>query len=345
MSYIEAGQLLEKHVELELTLEAGQGGIGRHLVSIDVNRPGLALAGFYRNFAQDRIQVFGRGETAYLEDCTAADRERIIAEFFRYPHPGLVFTHGNQPPPEFLEAAESTNTPLMTTNLSTHNFIVLFTQYMSEELAPSTSLHGVLIDVFGVGILLMGSSGIGKSETALELVERHHRLVADDIVHIRCVGETELVGRASEVIEHHMELRGVGIINVKDLFGVGAILGRCKIDLVIRMEDWDQKKDYDRLGIEEETVDILGVQVPRILLPVRPGRNVPILIETAAMNHRSKRMGYHAARELSNRINAQILKKNARKAPGDSGGWPAAPEDASGVSSPSESIPSSGDSA
>ena len=313
MSYIEAGQLIEKHTDLQLRLLAGAGGVNRHLVSIDVNRPGLALAGFYRNFAADRIQVFGRGETAYLEDCSEADRERIIAEFFRYQHPGLVFTHDNEPPEAFLEAANRTQTPLMTTGLSTHNFIVLFTHYMSEELAPSTSLHGVLIDVFGVGILLMGASGIGKSETALELVERHHRLVADDIVHIRCVGETELVGRASEMIEHHMELRGVGIINVKDLFGVGAILGRCKIDLVIRLEDWDENKDYDRLGLEEETVDILGVSVPRILLPVRPGRNVPILIETAAMNHRSKRMGYHAARELSNRINAHIVEKNAKK--------------------------------
>jgi HPr kinase/phosphorylase len=316
MSYIEAGQLLKIHPELGLRLLAGQGGLSRHLVSIDVNRPGLALAGFYRNFAQDRIQVFGRGETAYLEDCTDQDRGRIIAEFFRYQHPGLVFTHDNVPPEPFLVTANETNTPIMSTRLTTHNFIVHFTHCMGEELAPSTSLHGVLIDVFGVGILLMGASGIGKSETALELVERHHRLVADDIVHIRCVGETELIGRASEVIQHHMELRGVGIINVKDLFGVGAILGRCKIDLVIRMEDWDETKDYDRLGLEEETVDILGVQVPRILLPVRPGRNVPILIETAAMNHRSKRMGYHAARELSNRINAQIHEKNIRQTTG-----------------------------
>ena len=150
MSYIEAGQLLKKHADLELTLLAGAGGASRHLVSIDVNRPGLALAGFYRNFAHDRIQVFGRGETAYLEDCTDADRERIIAEFFRYQHPGLIFTHNHVPPPAFLEAADDTHTPLMTTSLTTHNFIVLFTHYMSEELAPSTSLHGVLIDVFGV---------------------------------------------------------------------------------------------------------------------------------------------------------------------------------------------------
>ncbi len=315
MSYIEVGKLLDEklHPGLKLRLLAGEQGTERHLVSIDVNRPGLALAGFYRNFAEDRIQVFGRGETAYIEDCSDADRERILDEFFKYRHPGLIFTHGNTPPPAFIEAANATDTPLFATALSTHNFIVQFTHYMGEALAPSTSLHGVLIDVFGVGILLMGASGIGKSETALELVERHHRLVADDIVHIRCVGETELVGRASEVIEHHMELRGVGIINVKDLFGVGAILGQCKINLVIRMEDWDQSKDYDRLGLEEETVDILGVQVPRIHLPVRPGRNVPILIETAAMNHRSKRMGYHAARELSNRINAQIEKKNSSR--------------------------------
>ncbi len=313
MSYIEAGELLEKKPELGLQLVAGEGGLGRHLVSIDVNRPGLALAGYYRNFAADRIQVFGRGETAYLEDCNDSDLERIIAEFFRFEHPGLIFTHDKRPPKQFVDASMETSTPLFSTGMTTHNFIVQFTRFMSEELAPSTSLHGVLIDVFGVGILLMGPSGIGKSETALELVERGHRLVADDIVHIRCVDESDLVGMASEVIQHHMELRGVGIINVKDLFGVGAILGRCRINLVIRMEDWDQEKDYERLGLEDEYVDILGVKVPRILLPVRPGRNVPILIETAAMNHRSKRMGYHAARELSQRISRQISEKSTKR--------------------------------
>ncbi|MCB1326121.1 MAG: HPr kinase/phosphorylase [Spirochaetales bacterium] len=313
MSYIEVGDLVSQNPELELVLRAGQGGLNRHLVSIDVNRPGLALAGFYRNFAADRIQVFGKGEYAYLVECGQEDQQRIIAEFFKYRFPGLLFTHNNTPPERFLEMAEETSTPVLTTRLSTHQLIVYFTHIMNEALAPSTSIHGVLIDVFGVGILLMGASGIGKSETALELVERGHRLVADDIVHIRCIDETDLIGITSDVIQHHMELRGLGIINVKDLFGVGAIRNRSRIDLVIRLEDWDENKEYERLGLEDEYVDILGVKVPRILLPVRPGRNVPILIETAAMNHRSKQMGFHAARELSGRINREIHRKNSRE--------------------------------
>ncbi|MCB1315145.1 MAG: HPr kinase/phosphorylase, partial [Leptospiraceae bacterium] len=291
MSYIEVGDLLNQS-DLELTLKAGEAGLDRHLTSIDVNRPGLALAGFYKNFASDRIQIFGRGEFAYLMESGSEDQSRIIAEFFRYRYPGLVFTHSNIPGERFVAAAEETGTPVFTSSLSTHNFIVHFTHMLEMALAPSTSMHGVLIDVFGVGMLLMGASGIGKSETALELVERGHRLVADDIVQIRCVDETELIGMTSELIQHHMELRGLGIINVKDLFGVGAIRDRSRIDLVMLLEDWDENKEYERLGLEDEFVDILGVKLPRILLPVRPGRNVPILIETAAMNHRSRRMGF-----------------------------------------------------
>lgn len=313
MSYLEVGQLLRERSELGLELCAGEAGLDRRLTSLDVNRPGLALAGYYREFASDRIQVFGRGESAYLRDCDPENLRRIRAEFFRYSFPAVVFTHSSPPPETFLQAGQELNVPVLITTLSTHNFIVQFTHTMDEALAPQTAIHGVLIDVFGVGILLMGPSGIGKSETALELVERGHRLVADDIVHIRCVGETQLVGQASEIVQHHMELRGVGIINVKDLFGVGAILGRCPLDLVIRLEDWDEEKEYERLGLTEETVDILGVSIPRHLIPVRPGRNVPILIETAAMNHRSKRMGYHAARELSERINREISRKAGRQ--------------------------------
>lgn len=301
MSYVELGELIKREPELRLNVHAGHSGLARHLVTIDVNRPGLALAGYFENFASDRIQVFGRGECAYLRD--SADRSaEIRRDFFRHKFPGLVFTHGSEPPVEFVQSAEETGTPILSTPLSTHNFIVLFSAVMTQELAPTTSIHGVLVEVLGVGILLMGASGIGKSETALELVERGHRLVADDIVIIKCIGNTTLIGSASDVISHHMELRGLGIINVKDLFGVGAIRGSTGIDLVIGLEDWDENKEYERLGLDEELVEILGVKIPRILLPVRPGRNIPILIETAAMNYRSRKMGYHAARELSKRI-------------------------------------------
>lgn len=302
--------MIEQWPELELRVVAGETGIGRTISIADINRPGLALAGFYKNLASDRIQVFGRGEHAYLLECGLDRQNEIEIEFFKYPFPALVFTHGNEPPECFYRAAEKTETPLLVTPLSTHKFITHYWRILSEELAPSTSVHGVLIEVFGVGILLTGQSGIGKSETALELVERGHRLIADDIVTIRCLGDTDLYGFSGEIIEHHMELRGLGIINVKDLFGVGAIRRRKRLELVVHLEDWDQNKEYERLGLDDEYIEILEVKLPRILIPVRPGRNVPILIETAAMNQRSKKMGYHAARELSNRINEEIKRKS-----------------------------------
>ena len=306
MSYIEVSSLIKKVPALHMTLIAGEGGLDRHIVTTDVNRPGLALAGFYKNLASKRVQIFGKGEQAFIEECSSDEQERILAEFFRYKFPALIFTHDANPPDCFLKIADKTLTPIFKTTHSTHDFIIQFTRVITEELAPSTSIHGVLIEVFGVGVLLMGASGIGKSETAIELVERGHRLVADDIVKIRCLNNTQLYGYTSELIRHHMELRGIGIINVKNLFGVGAIRQSKRIEIVIYLEDWDPAKDYERLGLSEETVDILGVKLERLLIPVRPGRNVPILIETAAMNFRSKNMGYHAAKELSDRIASQI---------------------------------------
>lgn len=313
MSFIEVDKLVRNHPELKLSILAGEAGLERHIVNTDLNRPGLALAGFYKNLASDRIQVFGKGEQAYLDDCTEEDIKRIAVEFFRYKFPAVIFTHQKILPDIFLSTGNQTSTPILVTSLSTHDFFMHFTRIITEELAPSTSIHGVLIEVFGVGILLMGASGIGKSETALELVERGHRLIADDIVKIKCLSNTGLYGYTSEMIQHHMELRGIGIINVKDLFGVGAIRQVKRVEVVIYLEDWDSEKDYERLGLTEETVDILGVKLPRLLLPVRPGRNVPILIETAAMNFRSQKMGYHAAKELSEKIAREIDRKSGIK--------------------------------
>lgn len=309
MKHIPVSALAEPESGLDLQVVAGAQGLSRTIDSVDVNRPGLALAGFYRNFAYDRVQVFGRGEYAFIEEC-GNDKQAVIAEdFFRFHIPGIAFTHGNKPPECFLRMAEKASVPLMVTRQSTHSFIMQFTHFMTEELAPSTSVHGVLVEVFGVGILLTGASGIGKSETALELVERGHRLVADDAILVHCVAGTDLYGQASELLQYHMEIRGLGIINVKDLFGVGAIRGRKRIELVLLLEEWQAEKEYERLGLDDEFVEILGVPVPRITVPVRPGRNVPILIETAAMNHRSRKMGYHAARVLSERLKEQMEKK------------------------------------
>lgn len=301
--------LLEQAPELQMEVMSGESGLERLIETIDVNRPGLALAGFYKNLATDRIQVIGRGEFAFLEECTFHQQKKIKREFFNYPFPGFVFTHGNPPHECFLDMGEKHGIPILATPLSTHRFITHYWRFMSDALAPSTSMHGVLIEVYGVGIMMRGQSGIGKSETALELVERGHRLVADDMVHIKCIAETDLYGYSSEIISHHMELRGLGIINVKDLFGVGAIRKQKRIELMIVLEDWNPDKEYERLGLADETVEILGINLPKITVPVRPGRNVPILIETAAMNHRSKKMGYHAARELTRKINDEIQKK------------------------------------
>ena len=310
MNYVDINSLVKEHPSLELRLLSEKADMKRRLTNIDVNRPGLAISGFFEDFASDRIQVFGKGEYAYLS--RGADEKKLRAEskeFFSYSVPGIVFTHGNQPPDFFVKAARESCTPLLSTPLSTHTFIVNFTHILRELLAARSSMHGVLIDVFGVGILLMGPSGIGKSETALELIERGHRLVADDAIEIICNEECELYGRASDVIQHNMELRGLGIINIKDLFGVGAIRNRYPLELVIALEDWAPQKEYERLGLEEEYINILGVKLPHLLLPVRPGRNLPVLIETAAINHRSKKMGRHAARDLDKRINEEILHK------------------------------------
>ena len=305
---VSVGELVRR-TELRLSVVAGLGGLERKLSSIDVNRPGLAMTGFYRDFAEERIQVIGKGEYAYLEDCSVAYQLTISEGFFHFAIPAVVFTHGNQPPECFLEPAERAKIPLLSTSLTTHDFLVLYTRYITVALAKSTKQHAVLLDVYGVGILLQGTSGIGKSETALELVERGHRLVADDMVELRCLDDSYIMGYTSPVIEHNMELRGIGIIDIKELFGAGAVRREVQVELVIQLEDWNTEREYERLGIEDHTIDILGVSVPLILLPVRPGRNMPILIETAAKNQRLKSMGIHAGRNLSDRIAKEIERK------------------------------------
>lgn len=308
MNSISVRSIFEDEPAMQLELVAGDDGLDRRITTTDVNRPGLALAGFYQNFAFDRIQVFGRGESAFLKDCEDDRMEAIRSTFFNFEFPALIFTHGSEPPVCFLTMAKQTQTPIFTTQLSTHDFILLYTHFIEEALAPETHNHGVLIEVFGIGILLTGASGIGKSETALELIERGHRLVADDIVKIKNYGGV-LFGFSSDMLEHHMELRGIGIISVKDLFGIQAVRGKKRIELNIHLEDWNPAGDYERIGAEEQYIDILTSPLPRIVVPVRPGRNIPILIETAAINYRSKRMGRNAAKELSDKIREEIERK------------------------------------
>ena len=304
---------MQEQNELDLRCLGGRSGLSRPITVPDLNRPGLALSGFFDNFGFERIQVFGRGETAYLNKLSEAQEFGNIKRFFSVEMPCVVFTHGLQPTKEFFAEAERTNCPVLQTGLASSDFAARVIRALTNIFAPTRTLHGVLVEVFGIGILLLGDSGVGKSETALELVERGHRLVADDAVEIRCVAGDILTGSgANKVLGHHMEIRGLGIINVTHLFGVGAIRDKKKIQLVIELELWKPEKTYDRIGSDERYQEILGVQVPYLEVPVKAGRNIPIIVETAAMNERLKQMGYYSAREFNQSVLKWLETENAR---------------------------------
>jgi HPr kinase/phosphorylase len=291
---------------LHLRIITGEKTLYKKISSSDINRPGLALAGDYEIFDYEKIQVFGRGEFHYLVKIINNRELESIERFFSYPVSCCIFSHGHEPPDLFLDTAEEGEIPILVSSLPTNVMTTRLTKILDDAFAPRTSVHGVLVEVFGVGILIVGKSGVGKSECALELVERGHRLVADDVVDIRSIADTLLIGGGAKLIRHHMEIRGLGIINIKQLFGVGAIRDKKQIQLVVSLEAWDPKKAYDRLGLEESVYSILGVEVPLHTIPVKPGRNIPILIETAAMNYRLAKLGFNTAkefnRELMNRI-------------------------------------------
>ncbi len=304
---------LREHNALNLRCIGGRKGLGREISVPDLNRPGLALSGFFDAFAFQRIQVFGRGEYAYLEKLEREGELGTAKRVFEFEMPCCIFTHSLAPQAEFLASAEAANCPILQTDLSSSEFVSRILRVLSDIFAPKTSIHGVLVEVFGIGILLSGDSGVGKSETALELIERGHRLVADDVVEIRCVNGNYLMGQgANKIVGHHMEIRGLGIINVTHLFGVGAIRDKKQIQLVCNLEEWDADKVYDRIGTDEKTVDILGVKIPQLDIPVKPGRNIPIIVETAAMNERLKKMGYHSAKEFNRNILRWLESENAR---------------------------------
>lgn len=306
MSYLEVRELLNNDHHLNLELVSQQPDLNRRIEEIDLNRPGLALTGYFEYFANQRVQIFGRGEWSYLSSLPEEILEKTLENFFAYDMVCLIFTHDHMPPDLFLKIANEFDVPVFKTGLSTHKFIVNFTNFLDKKLAPSLIMHGVLTEVFGVGVLLTGASGVGKSETALELVERGHRVVADDAVRIVCLDESRLYGHVSESLEHHMEIRGLGIINIQDLYGSGSVRKSKRIDLIIELEDWAQDKEYDRLGLEEHYSEILGVMVEMIRIPVKPGRNVPILVETAAKNYRLKQMGYHPARNFDKKLKQRL---------------------------------------
>lgn len=273
------------------------------LISIaDVTRPGLQLSGSYEHFGADRIQLLGNMEMAYLEMQTAAVRMQKLDALMSRGIPCLIISRHHEPFPEMLECSNRYSVPLLRTPEVTSVFMSSLIKYLNVELAPETTLHGVLVEIYGEGILMLGESGVGKSETAMEIVKRGHRLIADDLVEVRRVSDTTLLGRAPEIIRHLIEIRGLGILDVKELFGVSAVKQQESIDFVINLELWDERKTYERLGINEESTEILGIRVPSITIPVRPGRNLAIIVEVAAINFRQKRMGYNAAQALTERL-------------------------------------------
>lgn len=270
--------------------------------SIDVNRPGLQLGGFFDYFDNERVQIIGLTEVSFLKRFVEEKRRAAIDKLLAHRPPALVICRDLEPYPEVMELAKKYNVPVLRTNEATSSFMSGLISYLNVELAPRITRHGVLVEVYGEGILLLGESGVGKSETAIELVKRGHRLIADDAVEIRRVSSKTLVGSSPENIRHFVELRGVGIINARRIFGMGAVKITEKIDMVIHLEAWDSNKIYDRLGESNEHTAILGIKVPSLTIPVKPGRNLAIIIEVAAMNNRQKKMGYNAAQELLEKL-------------------------------------------
>ena len=276
----------------------------------EINRPSLQIAGFFEYYDNTRIQVIGRVEISYLERMTPEMRYSSLEALFEKGMPAVIITRDMQPPKEMMELAQKYNVPFMRTHLSTSRFASALIAFLNVHLAPRITMHGVLVEVYGEGILLLGDSGVGKSEAAIELVKRGHRLVADDAVEIKRVSDTTLVGTAPDIIRHFVELRGIGIIDVKMIFGMGAIKETEKIDMIVNLEQWKDKKQYDRLGLNTEYNSILGIDVPALTIPVKPGRNLAVVLEVAAMNNRQKKMGYNAAEALNKRLISEMKENN-----------------------------------
>lgn len=272
------------------------------IYTADVNRPGIMLAGYYQYFDPNRIQICGKVEMSYLEELPPETRRAHVKKLFELKPPAIIITRSIEPMPEFMEFAQQYEVPVLGTAESTSTLLSALISILNVELAPRVTRHGVFVEVYGEGILILGDSGVGKSETAVELVKRGHRLVADDAVELRRTSSRTIVGTAPENIRHFIELRGIGIVNVARVYGVGAVKVSEKVDLVVELEPWDKTKNYSRTGLENNTYDILGVTIPSTVIPVMPGRNLAVILETAAINNRQKKMGYNAAKELMSRL-------------------------------------------
>ncbi len=305
--FVDLTKLVEKMKLVNLTEELELNGI--KITQPDVNRPALQLAGFFEHFDATRLQVIGYVEYAYMEHLSEFQKKEVYDELMEYDIPAFVFSREMKPDPVFLEAALRHRIPVLGTKKSTSSFMAEAIRWLNVQLAPCISVHGVLVDVYGEGVLITGESGIGKSEAALELVKRGHRLVTDDVVEIRKVSDDTLIGSAPDVTKHLIELRGIGIVDIKALFGASSVKDTQSIDLVIMLEDWNKNKEYDRLCLEDNYTEYLGNKVVCHNIPIRPGRNLAIICESAAVNHRQKKMGYNAAHELYARVQNSLAKR------------------------------------
>ncbi|MBU2483275.1 MAG: HPr(Ser) kinase/phosphatase [Proteobacteria bacterium] len=289
---------------LSMKVLAGSKGLHRRIDSPDVSRLGLTLAGHFAYFPAERLQLFGMTEQTYLETLSASKRETTLRQLFSaFPQiPCIVITRNIEPFAEMMKLCEENSLPLIRTSLKTAKFITEISLYLENKVSADTAIHGVLVDVYGIGTLIMGESGIGKSECALELVKRGHMLVADDVLDIRLHSGSILIGAGNDLIRHHMEVRGLGIIDIRAIFGTGSVLDSTRIELVVKLEEWTSGSEYDRVGMEEKTMNILGVEMPQVIIPVMPGRNLAVLVEVASLNQRLKQKGHYTARELNKKL-------------------------------------------
>ena len=304
MSSVSIESLIEKFGLTNLTPQVDISNI--KIQQPDINKPSLQLAGYFEHFEESRVQIIGFVEHSYIGYMTQEQKETVFPRLLTDKTPCIIFCRSLKPDDVFLDMAIKNNVPLLLTDKPTSAFMAEIIRWLNVKLAPCISVHGVLVDVYGEGVLITGESGIGKSEAALELVKRGHRLVSDDVVEIRKVSDDTLVGAAPDGTRHFIELRGIGIIDVKTLFGVSSVMDTTNINLVIRLEDWDKEKKYDRLGLEENYTEYLGNKIVCHNIPIRPGRNLAIICESAAVNHRQKKMGYNAAQELYHRVQSQL---------------------------------------
>lgn len=300
--------------KLQLELAAGQEGVSDPIRTPEVDRPGLALSGYYKGFSQKRILVFGKIEIEYLRDLKEAQRRVRIEEILSRKPPFIVITRRLRPPKEIVAVCNELKIPLFRSSLTTMELMSQLTSVLADEFSPSLSCHGTLVEAFGVGVMIQGDSSVGKSETALGLIERGHRLISDDVVIVKKKERNYLEGSGPELTRHLLEIRGIGIINVAHLFGAVCISESKRINIIVKLEEWDDAHFYDRVGLEEKYQDILGIQVPYYIMPVKPGRDVVLLLETIVLNHRLKKMGYNSAKEFNIKLLETISKRQKGRA-------------------------------